>query len=193
MKSANRIEAASSRKDAAQSPDTPAWFEMVFEEQYPRVYRLVYHLVGDPDEAEDLAAEAFWRLWQNRRREPDNPAAWLYRVSLNLGYNALRGRRRRETYELQASRQEMDLASGPPEDPAQAAEDRSRNAWVLSALARLPKRDAQLLVLRSSGFSYSEIASALRINPKSIGRLLLRAREKLARQFEGEEHETHFR
>ena len=55
------------------------------------MYSLLYRLTGDPAEAEDLALEAFWRLWQ---RPPGklNPGRLALPGGVNLGYNALRSR-----------------------------------------------------------------------------------------------------
>ena len=49
--------------------ETDIWFESVFKEHWQRVYGVLYRLLGDPDEAQDLALEAFWRLHQ---RLPQN-------------------------------------------------------------------------------------------------------------------------
>src|SRR5215212_7717664 len=73
-----------------------AAFEGLFLRHYGQVYRVLYHLVGSREEAEDLAQETFLALY-------DQPpatgvgvvlVAWLCRVALNRGYNALRGQRR---------------------------------------------------------------------------------------------------
>ena len=51
---------------------------------------------------------------------------------------------------------------------------------VLSAIAR---RQAQLLVLRSDGFSYDELASTLDLNPASVGTLLARAQQAFRKEY----------
>ena len=62
-------------------------FETIFLENWPRVYGLLFRLVGDQAEAEDLALETFMRLYQ--RPPVNNPAlnlgGWLHRVAVNLG------------------------------------------------------------------------------------------------------------
>ena len=70
-------------------------FERTFLEHWPRVYGVLFRLVGDRAEAEDLALETFWKLWQRNSSEADNLGGWLYRVATNLGYNALRAAKRR--------------------------------------------------------------------------------------------------
>ena len=67
-------------------------FEALFLEHWARVYRLLYRLVGDPAEAEDLALETFLRL--HKRFPPHdgefNLGGWLSRVATNLGLQSIR-------------------------------------------------------------------------------------------------------
>jgi hypothetical protein len=76
--------------------DAGAAFEELFQQHWQRVNAVLFRLVGDRDEAEDLALDAFWRLY--RLPPPSGTTAslggWLYRVATNLGFNALRARKR---------------------------------------------------------------------------------------------------
>ena len=148
-------------------------FEDLFIRHYPRVYAVLCRLVGRPDEAEDLALEAFWRLWRHHDDVEKNGEAWLYRVAANLGYNALRAGRRRENYELQAGKQALE--ESPIDDPPAAFDRLEQIERVRSTLRRMAPRQAQLLALRHAGLSYKELAEALGVAPNSIGTLLARA------------------
>lgn len=151
-------------------------FGAFFEEHHPRVYELLFRLVGDRAEAEDLALEAFERFWTEAPEALGNAGGWVYRVAMNLGYNHLRAARRRSHYEGEVARLAIDRASAAdPEREALRAQERGR---VRTVLARISKRNAQLLVLRHSGFSYKEIADALKIAPASVGSLLIRAEKE---------------
>ncbi|MBI4788427.1 MAG: RNA polymerase subunit sigma-24, partial [Chloroflexi bacterium] len=97
-----------------------AAFETIFLEHYSRVYGVLFRLVGDRAEAEDLALETFWRLWERAPAQAENLGGWLYRVAVNLGYNALRAAKRRAQYEDQAGRDALDI-NAPP-DPADEVE-----------------------------------------------------------------------
>lgn len=148
-----------------------AAFETLFHRHYDRVYGILFRLVGERGEAEDLAQEVFLRLHDHarRRRTEENVGAWLYRVATNLGYNALRGRKRR---------QQRDLVLVPPPagDDAEAALIRREERRVVrAALARLSERQAQLLILRQMEFSYAECAAVVGVAPASVGALLARA------------------
>jgi RNA polymerase sigma-70 factor (ECF subfamily) len=154
-------------------PDANSQFEQAFSEYYTRIYGVLVRLVGDRAEAEDLAVETFWRLWERAPTRWDNLGGWLYRVALRLGYNALRAGRRREQYELNAGR--LALEQSAPPDPAQSAEQADERVRVRAVLAQMPPRSAQLLILRHTGLSYQEVAAALGVAPGSVGTLLARA------------------
>jgi len=166
-----------------------AQFDATFLEHWPSVYRTLRRLVGDHAEAEDLAIETFWRLYQ---RPPSNPrdrkvnlGGWLYRVATNLGLNALRARKRRQQHEMQAGKWAIEMST---RDPAQTMADEEEQARVREVLADMDERQAQMLILRHSGNSYADLAAALGVAPASIGTLLARAErafEKRYRQKEG--------
>jgi RNA polymerase sigma-70 factor (ECF subfamily) len=148
-------------------------FEDLFTRHYPRVCGVLRRLVGQPDEAEDLALEAFFRLWRHQDDIEGNPEGWLYRVAANLGYNALRAGKRRENYEIQAESQAMQQRDEG--DPPATFERSEQIARVRETLRRMAPRQAQILALRYAGLSYRELAEALGLAPGSIGTLLARA------------------
>jgi RNA polymerase sigma-70 factor (ECF subfamily) len=156
-------------------------FDALFFTHYEAVFRLLYRITRTREEAEDLAQETFLRLhrspqvWDERRREREqNVGGWLYRVATHLAYNALRGRQRRERREGLVLGQALSAGSNEP-DPAEVAQRAEEQTIVRRALARLPERQAQLLLLRHAGLSYREVAEALEVAPGSVGTLLARA------------------
>ena len=159
--------------------DEHAWLEQALQQHWNRVHAVVFRLVGDADEAEDLALEAFWQLHQSRPSLVDDSSlrGWLYRVATNLGLNALRARRRRQQYESAAGEQPSSA------DTAQEAERLIERLRTRQALAQLKPRSAQILLLRHSGLSYAEIAAALQIAPASVGTLLARAEREFEQQY----------
>lgn len=159
-------------------------FETVFTRYYPLVYQLAYRCTGQRDEADDIAQEAFLRFY----RTPPHAAseqerrAWLCRVTMNLGLNALRSQKRRISHEEQAagSVQSPDIAQLNPE---QRAIDNERAAFIRSVLAELPERQQTYILLRSIGLSYAEIAQATGVAPASVGSLLARAEREFRRRY----------
>jgi RNA polymerase sigma-70 factor (ECF subfamily) len=162
--------------------DVDGEFERAFAQHYARVYGVLVRLVGDRAEAEDLAVETFWRLWERAPQRWDNLGGWLYRVAVRLGYNALRAARRRAQYEIAAGRDALERAAPP--DPAAAAEQAEERARVRAVLRRMPARSAQLLILRHTGLSYQEVASALDLAPGSVGTLLARAEAEFEKLYQ---------
>src|SRR5580658_5024624 len=152
-------------------------FEAFFHAHYERIARVIARVVDDRGRAEDLAAEALWKLWQTPRAQGEGAAGWLYRTAIRMGLNELRSGRRRQRYES--------LAEAPPdlrtpEEVHAAAEER---AQVRQVLAVLREREAELLVLRSSGLSYEELSAALGLNPASVGTLLARAQQAFRKEY----------
>ncbi|MFL7890606.1 MAG: sigma-70 family RNA polymerase sigma factor [Anaerolineales bacterium] len=161
-------------------------FEDLFAEHWSRVYNVIFRLVGDGDQAQDLALETFWQYYRKPPAKEDNLSGWLYRVAVNLGYNALRARKRRSHYEVEAGMQLNEVKIPPgPEQELMIAE---RRRAVQSVLAQMKPRSAKLLVLRYSGLNYAELAAVLKMKPSSVGKSLARAQDEfkaLFDQFEG--------
>jgi RNA polymerase sigma-70 factor, ECF subfamily len=160
-------------------------FSLLFHRHYDRVYGLLYRLVGTRAEAEDLAQDVFLKLYRHRfaARREHNVSAWLYRVAMNAGYNALRSRQRRWRRDTVLLPDPTDAEPAPAEAAAQA----ETQAAVRAALAKLPQRDAQLLLMRQMGFTYEELAEACSVAPSSVGTLLRRASEAFRAAYEREE------
>lgn len=158
-------------------------FDTLFYRHYDRIYGLVFRLTGERAEAEDLAQEAFIRLHAalgagRFRDTTPNISAWLYRVALNLGYNALRSRRRM----WQRNVHLLPVEQGDPSVESDVAR-REERRLVREVLAELPERQAQLLILRQMGFSYAECAMVCDVAPGSVGTLLARAAESFRRVY----------
>lgn len=152
-----------------------AAFEALFYRHYDRVYGLLFRLVGNRGEAEDLTQEVFLKLYRRHfaSGREHNVSAWLYRVATNMGYNAIRGRRRR----WQRNTMLVPDASEQRDTPAETVARQETQNAVRATLARLSPRDSQLLLLRQMGLSYAELAAVCEVAPGSVGTLLRRAAE----------------
>jgi len=150
-------------------------FESIFQENWNPVHRLLARMVIDPAEAEDLALEAFYRLYNYRpaQYEALNIRGWLYKVATNLALQSIRSFKRREHYETHAGRDAL-VESLEDQPPKILAEKEDRH-FVRMALGQMNSRQAELLIMRYSGMAYKDMAAALNLSPTSIGPLLLRA------------------
>ncbi len=101
-------------------------FEDLFNEHYAKLAKTLWLLTGNPGTAEELASEAFCRLYQHRNQadqrasDGNNAAAgWLYRTGMNLGLDWLRANCRRIRHEDRPGREAVRRGSesGPLEDP----------------------------------------------------------------------------
>jgi RNA polymerase sigma-70 factor, ECF subfamily len=155
--------------------------EVLFCAQFARVARSVARVVRNPARAEELAVEAFVKLWRHPQVQhaDTNVEAWLHRTAIRLGLDELRRETRRARFE-QWFRFAGSARQASPEDLHAAHEEQQRVRLVLSAI---PQRQAELLLLRSQDLSYNEIAAALRIRPASLGKLLSRAQQAFRKEY----------
>ncbi len=176
----------------AQSPDTASQsaerlLEEAFGEHWSWVCRTLHYLVGDWDEAEDLALQVFVQLHQKLPDDVQEVGSWLHRVAMNTGYNALRSRQRRQRYEQAAGM--VRLQQTAQCDPAIEVEQRETRRNVRQVLAGMNRRGAQLLVYRMMGLSYAQIAAAVNVAPGSVGTLLARAQRVFEQRYRALEEE----
>ncbi len=171
------MSALSQPAPAPQGEDGVFDFDAVFRAHYPRLARILARITGDPSRAEELAVDALWKLYRSPEAHGESAGGWLYRTAVRLGLNELRGRSRRTRHESLA---ESTAASPDPEQARAAAEQRRQ---VRDVLAALEPRNAALLVLRSEGLSYEELAAALELNPGSVGTFLSRAQQAFRKEY----------
>jgi RNA polymerase sigma factor (sigma-70 family) len=141
------------------------------------VARAVARVIRDPARAEDLAVDAFWKLWKTPQAHGASAAAWLRRTAVRLALDELRRRARRARYEGV-----LIVFRSPqrPDDLFSAAEEHGR---VRAVLAAMPRRQAELLLLHGDSYSYDELASTLSLNPASVGTLLGRAKQAFRKEY----------
>lgn len=150
----------------------------LFEREYPTLVRFLYRQLGDQDQAEDLAQEAFVRLLGQR---PRNPRAWLFTVALNLARDAMRGEARRtRQFQLLAGEQGGEVT---PSAEGSVVREEERN-MVRQVLSALSERDRTLLLLWEEGVPYRQIAEVIGVAASSIGPLLVRAQRRFLKNYE---------
>ena len=160
-----------------------ALVEALFREHYSRIAGMLTRLTGDRAHSEEIAADVLHKLSQRPAllERGDELAAWIYRVATNAGLDALRTNARRRRRESAAGWQGIHAAAAPSALDGMLAEERRER--VRAVLGALKPREAQLLLLRSSGLAYRELARALGIEPSSVGTLLARAEAEFERRF----------
>lgn len=157
--------------------EAPFDLETVFRANYDRITRVIARIIGDPARAEELAVEVFLKLGRKPEGQGQNSEGWLYRVATRTALDELRRRTRRSRYE---SLMGFIRGVATPEETHAANQEQQRVRLVLAAL---PRRQAELLLLRSQDLSYGEVAAALGLNPASVGTLLSRAQQLFRREY----------
>jgi RNA polymerase sigma-70 factor, ECF subfamily len=152
-------------------------FETAFAIHYGRIARVIARVSKDQARAEELAVEVFLRWWGNRNAQGQGAEAWLHRAALRAGLDELRRVTRRARYESLAV---FFRTTPTPEEIRSSQEERER---VRLVLGRLHPQQAALLLLRSDGLTYGEIASTLELNPASVGTLLSRAQQAFRKEY----------
>lgn len=161
-------------------------FEALFLRYYERLYGLVFRLLGNKADAEDITQQVFMKLYHAPERlqlqgDETNVMGWLYRVAVNESYNILRSQRRRTGWQEKFVR--LWPFSHTPPDPAALAESQDTQIRVRQILAEMRPREAKLLLLRHSGLSYKELALVLNLAPGSVGTLLTQAKRSFAEKY----------
>jgi RNA polymerase sigma factor (sigma-70 family) len=146
----------------------------LFDLHAPGLYRLAAAMLHDPDIAQDVVQDTFLKLLQHLASGASlaNAKGWLYTVAAH----ACRDRQRRSWRWLPW------VAELDRRRSAETADRSDGHRTVMRALHRLRPRDRLLVTLRAQGLSYEDIAAAAGIQPASVGRLLARALDRLARE-----------
>lgn len=174
--------------------DDDAFGEIVDRYKDPLVNYLT-HLVRSRDRAEEIAQDAFVRLYRNAAnyREQDRLGPYLFRIATNLTVSEVR---RAKRWTLLLPRLHASTAPAIPSPDANLITDEiQRN--VNAALERLPiKFRAPLVLFEIEEWSYEEIAAALDVRIGTVKSRISRARDLLRRQLApwwkgGHNHERH--
>lgn len=165
----------------AQRGDADAFGQLVSRYQQT-VFNIAYRLMGDRQEAKDVAQEAFVKTYQTLDRfDLQRPLApWLGRITTNTALNWIK--KRRPEIEIGEESLLADPAPGP-EDQAIAAETSTQ---LRAAIAALPPNYRAVIELRHfQKLSYQEMSEALDAPLSSVKSWLFRARRELRRKLRG--------
>ena len=174
--------------ERCQQGDTVA-FDRLVEQHGQWVYNLAYRMIGDRDEAQDVAQEAFVRAFTAIKgfRRGSSFSTWLYRVAANVCLDEIKRRRRRPA-PASALMSDDDRSPDPPDpapDAAAQVEAAERRELVRRAIAALPAHHRLPLVLYDlQGCSYDEIAGIMKTNIGTVKSRLNRARLALKQALE---------
>ncbi len=181
-------EAVEDLVERAKAGDRPAFGQLV-EAYQDKIYGYASRMLGDPDEAEDVAQETFVRAYRSlpHFRGAASFHTCLYRIASNLAIDVARRNRRQSTgnfsldepLESEEGDYEREIAdeSGSPE---QLAARREMQELVRQAVAELPEKLRAVVVLYElQGESYEDIAEILGCPLGTVKSRLFNARSQL--------------
>ena len=181
-------EAVEDLVERAKAGDRPAFGQLV-EVYQDKIYGYASRMLGDPDEAEDVAQETFVRAYRSlpHFRGAASFHTWLYRIASNLAIDVARRNRRQSTgnfsldepLESEEGDYEREIAdeSGSPE---QLTQRREMQELVRQAVAELPEKLRAVVVLYElQGESYEDIAEILGCPLGTVKSRLFNARSQL--------------
>jgi len=167
--------------------DTSA-FEQLVEKYKQPVLNLVYRMLRDPSEAEDIAQNVFVQVYKSASRYEISSkfSTWLFTIARNLSLNEIRRRSRHPAESMDAPHPEMEdqpwhqfedkKTFTPPESLLQG----ELETKILEAMAELPEnQQTAILLCRQGELSYEEIARVLGTSLSATKSLIHRARETL--------------
>jgi RNA polymerase sigma-70 factor, ECF subfamily len=157
------------------------------------VFHFLCRMVGNEDDANDLAQETFVRVFKSCRsfRAGQKFSTWLYTIAANLARNHFRWRSRHPNLSLETEigDSEQTLGSTLPADnpaPNEQALASERTAAVRAAVGKLPEDLREAIVLCEwEELSVAEAAVILKTTPKAVESRLYRARGILRERLKG--------
>jgi RNA polymerase sigma-70 factor, ECF subfamily len=165
--------------DAARKGDRSALDELV-RATYGGTYTLAFRLTGNEEDARDVVQDAYLRACKGLRRFRGDAqfTTWLYRITANCSSNLLAKRARTRTETL--SEDEPVVDADPDSDPEGRMVGEDERVRIAAALARLPWRLRQVIVLRDIyDLPHGAIADELDISEAAAKVRLHRARRRL--------------
>ena len=169
--------------------DVPGSFEALVRGYQSRLLGVMTHLIGNADEAEDLAQEVFLRIYKARKGYKPRAkfSTWLFTIANNLALNHLRGRGRNHTVNLTGGSPDASSVRSPADrlpgrDASASAQMRKveLSDVVREALDGLGEDQKMAVLLNKfEEMSYAEIAQVMGRTEAAVKSLLARARTNL--------------
>jgi RNA polymerase sigma-70 factor (ECF subfamily) len=162
-----------------QQGDTDS-FEILVRRHQRAIFNLVYRLLGDYDEAAEVAQEVFLSAYKSigQFRGEANFSTWLYRIGLN--HASTRRKNMNNTQQRHVPLDGAEVIDDGAVDPAKSFEHKEIQQRVQQALNRLDPDDARIILLRDlQDVPYEDVAEMLDIPVGTVKSRLHRARQAL--------------
>jgi RNA polymerase sigma-70 factor (ECF subfamily) len=175
--------------EACKAGDEKAFSEIVSQYE-KRVFNLAYRMLGNREEAKDLAQEVFLSVFESIKglKEEAKFGAWVTQITLNHCRNRWNYLKRRKYFDSDSINDPAEAGEGmmpkalydPSDSPERVYEKKVVQQWVQQGLLRLREEERELIILRDlQGFSYDEMGEVLDLREGTIKSKLHRARMAL--------------
>jgi RNA polymerase sigma-70 factor, ECF subfamily len=173
-------------------------FDRLFEQYHSMVFHLAFRILGDREEALDVAQEVFFTIYRKMHsfRGESSLKTWIFRIAINRASNRCRWwnrLRRRGTVSLDEHlgrnrtpdlSETLEAEGNSPEEALLLQEKRTE---IERSLHRLPINQRIAVVMRDvEGMAYEEIAEAMQVSLGTVKSRIARGREELKRRLNGE-------
>ena len=186
----NKVEKDEELIQLVKDGDCEAFSPLIERYKLP-LYRVMYHMVVNRDDAEDLVEEAFIKAYRSIKRfEIGRPFyVWLRRIAVNNAINFLKKERQSRTEPLEYVARKF---TNGRNDPVAMTEQKLLQERINKAMVQLPKEFRIILSLKvEEDMSYAEISEALKIPKGTVMSRLARARQKLKELLQEKEVSKH--
>ncbi len=163
-----------------------AQFNAVYEQVFPVLIKVVYHIVGSMDVAEDICQEAFIRFYKSSAHfsSEDDKRYWLIRVAKNLSFNYYKRRERESRAVVKLENESRTFDDGGID----AVFKSETEQIVRKALDAVPPKLRSVLILKEyGGLTYREISKILHISENNVKIRAFRARNILEKMIDRED------
>ena len=160
-------------------------FRRIVQRNQAKVYAMIFRVIGNHAQAEDLSQEVFLRIFRTAQRYKPMAkfSTWLYRIAANVALNAIRAKRKLKVAGLDVpdeedgSRWHRDVPDKRSRSPQTRLDGAELQARLDEAISSLPENQRIAITLNQyEHMSYQEIAEVLDCSTMAVKSLLSRAR-----------------
>lgn len=167
-------------------------YKRLMKKYYAPLYNLIYRLVRNKDEVEDLTQEAFVKAFASLKffNEEYAFSTWLYKIASNNTIDYIR-KKKLETFSIdkRIESDDSDYKFELPDttyQPDREIIQRQKSVLILQAIQKLPEKYRKVIVLRHvDEYDYAEIAKMLKLPIGTVKAHIFRARELLYKALRG--------
>jgi len=161
-------------------------FNQIYTQYYKKIYQFVYRLSYSQQDSEDITQDVFISLFKEieSNNKLNNIKAWLYKCAFNKFINV---NKKSKVISLTNNISHYEI-----NDQASIESDfihNEKKKIIIDAMSKLTEQEQVLLNLYNEDFSYKEISEIVDIKYTSVGKILSRVIEKLAKQIKLSNHE----